>query len=105
MLNALCCPFLKFTSLAPLVAIFIIFRLYFMLLSQEEIDVLPMIELRSFAVFANFRLKPLQFNFRIFLVRLRPLQDGMTSEYENFPDQERGRESPRTVFFNLHGTP
>ena len=58
-------PFLKFTSLAPLVAIFIIFRLYFMLLSQEEIDVLPMIELRSFAVFANFRLKPLQFNLRI----------------------------------------
>ena len=59
MLNALCCPFLKFASLAPLVAIFIIFGLYFMLLSQEEIDVLPMIELRSFAFFAYFTLQPL----------------------------------------------
>ena len=66
MFNALCCPFLKFTSLAPLVAIFFIFGLYFMLLSQEEIDVLPIIELRSIAVFANFRLKPLQFNLRHF---------------------------------------
>ena len=61
-LNALCFPFLNFTSLAPLVAIFVIFGLYFMLLSQEKIDVLPMIELRSFAVFANFRLQPLFYN-------------------------------------------
>ena len=44
MLNALCCPFLKFTSLAPLVAIFVIFGLYFMLQSPEEIVVLPMVE-------------------------------------------------------------
>ena len=59
MLNALCCPFLKFTSLAPLVAIFVIFGLYFMLQSPEEIDVLPMVEPQNFAVSANFRFKPL----------------------------------------------
>ena len=74
MLNALCCPFLKFASLAPLVAIVVIFGLYLMLLSQEEIDVLPMIELRSFAVFANFRLQALFCNFILkFLLCIRPL--------------------------------
>ena len=91
MFNALCCPFLKFTSLAPLVAIFFIFGLYLRLLSQEEIDILPMIELQSFAVFANFRLQPLFYNLiSKFLLRIRSLQDGTTSEDENFPDQERG---------------
>ena len=33
------------------------FGLYFMLLSPEEIDVLPMVEPLSFAVSANFRMK------------------------------------------------
>ena len=97
MFNALCCPFLKFTSLAPLVAIFFIFGLYLRLLSQEEIDILPMIELQSFAVFANFRLQPVFYNLiSKFLLRIRSLQDGMTSEDENFPYQERGR-GPRHV--------
>ena len=50
LLNALCCPFLKLTSLTPLVDIFIIFGLFFMLQSPEEIDVLPIVEPRSFAV-------------------------------------------------------
>ena len=36
---------------------FFIFSLYFMILSPGEIDVLPMVEPRSFAVFDNFRLK------------------------------------------------
>ena len=85
MLNALCCPFLKFTYLAPLVAIFVIFGLYFMLQSPEEIDVLPMVEPQNFAVSANFRFKPL-FNNSIFkfLLHARPPQDGTTSEDEDF---------------------
>ena len=92
MRNALCWPFSRFISLAPLVAIFVIFGLYFMPLSLEEIDVLPMIELRSFAIFANFRLQPLFYNLiSKFLLRIRPLQDGTTSGDENFPDQLRGR--------------
>ena len=63
-----------------------------MLLIPEEIDVLPMVEFRSFAVFANFRLQPSFYNLILkFLPRIRPLQDGTTSEDENFPDQERGR--------------
>ena len=74
MLNALCCPFLKFTSLAPLVAIFVIFGLYFMLQSPEEIDVLPMVEPQNFAVSANFRFKPLFYNSILkFLLYARPL--------------------------------
>ena len=40
----------------------IIFGLYFMILSTDEIDVPPMVEPRSFAVSANFRLKPLFYN-------------------------------------------
>ena len=64
------------------------FGLYFMLLSQEEIDVLPMIELRSFAVFANFRLQPLFYNLiSKFLLRIRPLQYRTMSGDENFPYQ------------------
>ena len=104
MRNALCWPFLKFTSLAPLVAIFVIFGLCFMLLSLEEIDVLPMIELRSFAVFAYFRLQLLFYNLiSKFLLRIRPLKDGTTSGDENFPDQERGRGSPRTRTMTFDG--
>ena len=38
---------------------FSILSLYFMLLSPDEIDVLPMVEHRSFAVFTYFLLKPL----------------------------------------------
>ena len=76
---------------------FFIFGLYLRLLSQEEIDILPVIELQSFVVFANFRLQPLFYNLILkFLLRIRSLQDGMTSEDENFPDQERGR-GPRHV--------
>ena len=37
---------------------FFIFVLYFMTLSPDEIDVLPMVEPRSFAVSADFGLKP-----------------------------------------------
>ena len=102
--NALCWPFSRFISLAPLVAIFVIFGLYFMLLSQKEIDVLPMIELRSFAIFANFRLQPLFYNLiSKFLLCIRPLQDGTTSGDENFPDQERRRGSPRTRTMTFYG--
>ena len=93
-------PFFEVYVSSAFVAIFVIFGLYLMLLSQEEIDILPMIELQSFAVFANFRLQPLFYNLILkFLLRIRSLQDGTTSEDENFPDQERGRGSPRTVFF------
>ena len=42
---------------------FSIFRLYFMLLSPDGIDVLPVVEPLSFAVFTNFILKPLFYNF------------------------------------------
>ena len=86
MLNALCCLFLKFTSLAPLVAIFfIIFSLYFMLQSPEKIDVLRMVEPRSFAVSANLRFKTLFYNLILkFLLHARPPQDGTTSEDEDF---------------------
>ena len=38
---------------------FTIFRLYFMLLSPDGIDVLRVVEPQSFAVFTNFILKPL----------------------------------------------
>ena len=38
---------------------FFIFGLYFMILSSDEIDVLPMVEPRIFAASAYFRLKPL----------------------------------------------
>ena len=63
-----------------------------MLVSPEENDVLLMVELRSFAVFANFRLQPSFYNLILkILPRIRPLQDGTTSEDENFPDQGRGR--------------
>ena len=80
-------------------AILVIFGLYFMLVSPEENDVLLMVELRSFAVFANFRLQPSFYNLILkFLPRIRPLQDGRTSEDENFPDQGRGR---GRYFFNL----
>ena len=41
---------------------FFIFDLYFMILSTDEIDVLPIVEPRSFAVSANFRLKPLLYS-------------------------------------------
>ena len=41
---------------------FSILSLYSMLLSPDEIDVLPMVEPRSFAVFTNFILKPLFYN-------------------------------------------
>ena len=41
---------------------FLIFGLYFIILSPDEIDVLPMVEPRSFAVFANFGSKPLFHN-------------------------------------------
>ena len=37
---------------------FFIFVLYFMILSPDEIDVLPMVEPRIFAVSADFGLKP-----------------------------------------------
>ena len=37
---------------------FSILSLYFMLLSPDGTDVLPMVEPRSFAVFTNFILKP-----------------------------------------------
>ena len=37
---------------------FFIFVLYFMILSPDEIDVLPMVEPRSFAVSPDFGLKP-----------------------------------------------
>ena len=62
-----------------------------MLVSPEENDVLLMVELRSFVVFANFRLQPSFYNLILKISpRIRPLQDGM-SEDENFPDQGRGR--------------
>ena len=41
---------------------FFIFGLNFMILSTDEIDDPPMVEPRSFAVSANFRLKPLFYN-------------------------------------------
>ena len=51
---------------------FFIYVLYFMILSPDEIDVLPMVEPRSFAVFANFRLKLLFYNLILkFLLYIR----------------------------------
>ena len=41
---------------------FFILSLYFMLLSPDGIDVLPVVEPLSFAVFTNFILKPLFYN-------------------------------------------
>ena len=92
MLNALCCSFLKFTSLAPMVAIFVIFGVYFMLLSQEEIDVLPMIQLQSFAVFANFSLQPLFYN----LILKFPSPRTRTFHTRNADVEARGRTETRT---------
>ena len=63
------------------------FGLYFMLLSQEEIDVLPMIELRSFAVFANFKLQPLFYN--LILKFLSPRT--RTFQTKNVDVEARGR--------------
>ena len=42
--------FLEFTSLAPLVAIFVILGVYFIILIPEKIAILPMVEPPSFAV-------------------------------------------------------
>ena len=60
---------------------FFIFGLYFMILSSEKNDILPMVEPLNFAVSAQFRLKTLFYNLiRKYLFQSRPLQDGMTSE-------------------------
>ena len=44
---------------------FFIFGLYFKILSSDEIDVLPMLEPRSFTVSADFRLKLLFYDSEI----------------------------------------
>ena len=54
--------FLKNLLSSDLSGHFFILDLYFMTLSSDEIDVLPMVEPRSFAVSAHFRLKPSFFN-------------------------------------------
>ena len=90
--NALCWPFSRFISLAPLVAIFIIFGLYYMPLSLEEIDVLPMIQLQSFAVFANFSLQPLFYN----LILKFPSPRTRTFHTRNADVELRGRTETRT---------
>ena len=52
---------------------FFIFVVYFMILSQDEIDVLPMVEPQSLAVSANCRLKRLFYNLILkFLLHTRP---------------------------------
>ena len=68
---------------------FFIFGLYFMKLCPDEIDVLPMVEPRSFAGSADFRLKLLFYNFILkFLLYIRPSKYGTTSEAEDFRGQE-----------------
>ena len=68
---------------------FFIFDLYFMILNPNEIDVLPMVEPRSFAVSADFRLKPSFYNLILkFLLYIRPPQYGTTSEAEDVRGQE-----------------
>ena len=60
-----------------------------MILSPDEIDVLLMVEPRSFAVSADFWLKLLFYNLILkFLLYTRPPQYGTLSEVEDFPGQE-----------------
>ena len=77
----------RFYSLATLMAIFSNFWLiFYMILSPDEIDVLPMVEPRSFAVSANFKLKPLFYNLILkFLLRTRPPQYGTTTQVKPLP--------------------
>ena len=59
------------------------FNLYFTLLSPEDTYILQMVEPRSFAVSACFRLKRSFYNLILkFSLHTRPPKDGMTSEYE-----------------------
>ena len=61
-----------------------------MILSPDEIDVLPMVEPRSFAVSACYRLKRLFYNLIFkFLLHTRPPEDGMTYEDEDFSNQKQ----------------
>ena len=89
--------FLEFTSLAPLVAIFVIFGAYFIILIPEKTSFYRWLNLQA-SPFCNFELKPLFYNLILkFLLQTRPLQDGTTSEDADFLDQEWA--GTRTDFF------
>ena len=86
--NALCCPFLEFTSLAPLVAIFVILTYILLNWFQEKTSFYRWLNLKA-SPFCNVRLKPLFYNLILkFLLQTRPLQDGTMSEDADFLDQE-----------------
>ena len=84
---------------------FYIFGFHFMILSPDEINVLPMVEPRSFAVSAVLLIKIILITFFTnftrqklyststalilkFLLYIRPPQYGTTSEVEDFRGQE-----------------
>ena len=81
--------FWEICSLATLVAILVIFNLYFMLLSPEDTDILPMVDPRSFAVSAYSDCN-VYFTILKFLLYIRPPEDGMTSEDKDFSNQKQG---------------
>ena len=65
------------------------FNSNFTLLSPDDTNILPIVEPRSFAVSACFRLKRSFDNLILkFSLHTRPPKDGMTSEDENFSNHK-----------------